>query len=339
MNKISVDIDFTKGTLVPNGINLITGDYNSTEIDFTFDEAHQEGIKEFEMKSPSGEVVFLDTIVDNQIILTGKDENDNNVSLFNEAGYYIFEISYRIGESKLTSVSGKLPVQQEQVVIGDEIVEPYLPIFERLMQDVSVAITETNNLDLDANKVDTTTTVVLTKKDGTTKTIEILDGEQGPQGEQGPAGSIKLIVVQTLPTENIELDAIYLVPSQETETQNNYEEYVYINNQWEKLGEVPIATDLTDYYTKTETNNLLSNKVGFTDYASDSVGGVIKTGQYGVSTNSSGYIYSPVYTYTQYGNANDNTFIGKGTLENVLTEKIGNIQTLLDNLDSGNGVS
>lgn len=176
MNKISVDIDFTKGTLVPNGINLITGDYNSTEIDFTFDEAHQEGIKEFEMKSPNGEVVFLDTIVDNQIILTGKDENDNNVSLFDEAGYYIFEISYRVGESKLTSVSGKLPVQQEQVVIGDEIVEPYLPIFERLMQDVSVAITETNNLDLDANKVDTTTTVVLTKKDGTTKTIQILDG-------------------------------------------------------------------------------------------------------------------------------------------------------------------
>lgn len=50
------------------------------------------------------------------------------------------------------------------------------------------ALTEVDNLDIDANKVDTTTTIEITKKDGTTKSVEILDGEQGEQGIPGQDG-------------------------------------------------------------------------------------------------------------------------------------------------------
>lgn len=50
------------------------------------------------------------------------------------------------------------------------------------------ALAEVDNLDIDVNKSGTTTTVELTKKDGTTKSVEILDGERGPQGEQGEQG-------------------------------------------------------------------------------------------------------------------------------------------------------
>lgn len=50
------------------------------------------------------------------------------------------------------------------------------------------ALTEVDNLNIDANKVDTTTTIEITKKDGTTKEVEILDGERGPQGIQGIQG-------------------------------------------------------------------------------------------------------------------------------------------------------
>ena len=47
---------------------------------------------------------------------------------------------------------------------------------EEALEDVNTAITETNNLDIDANKVDKTTTVTLTKKNGTEKTVQIADG-------------------------------------------------------------------------------------------------------------------------------------------------------------------
>lgn len=342
MNTINIAIDFTKGTNKISGISLITGDYASTKINFTFD--REDGTKIFEMKNPSDQIVYAGEIVNNEVILAGE-ENGQNFSIFNEEGLYIYEISLYVGDSKLTSTKGQLPVKKEQVIIGDETIEPYLPIFDQLMQDISSAITETNNLNITANKVDTTTTIEITDKQGQTTTIEILDGEQGPQGEQGPAGSIKLIVVNQLPTENIELDAIYLVPSQETETQNNYEEYVYINNQWEKLGEVPIATDLSDYYTKTETNTLLDNKVGFTDYATDSTGGVIKVDNgLGTGISNTGKLQSSTRTYTQYGNLNNNAFISKGTLENWydgkgLTTKsyvdglVGDIASAIDSIN------
>ena len=205
MNKIYVDIDFTNGTLEKRGIDLITGDYASTEIEFTFDENHSGGRKTFEMKSPSDEVVFAEDIENNKILLAAKDENENNVSLFGESGYYIFEVSYRENESKLTSVYGKIPVRQEQVIIGDEVVEPYLPIFDQLFQEVdskisemdnkieeadtkletidgkieevNTAIEETNNLNIDvSNKVNKEVTITLTKKDNTTKSVKISDG-------------------------------------------------------------------------------------------------------------------------------------------------------------------
>ena len=44
------------------------------------------------------------------------------------------------------------------------------------LEEVDTAIQETENLDLDAEKVGQTTTVTLTKKDGTTKTVHIDDG-------------------------------------------------------------------------------------------------------------------------------------------------------------------
>lgn len=83
------------------------------------------------------------------------------------------------------------------------------------LTNVNQAITETNNLNIDVNKVDKTATIELTKKDGTTKSVNINDGVslqfmwqgtslgiktddmenyvfvniQGPVGPMGPQGS------------------------------------------------------------------------------------------------------------------------------------------------------
>jgi hypothetical protein len=170
------------------------------------------------------------------------------------------------------------------------------------------------------------------------------------------------ITVQTLPTENIQLHTIYIVESTgkryvyngnewiEISNDNQYIEYVYINNSWEELGSIGVDINLDDYYTKTETNTLLNDKVGFTDYASITKAGVIKISyESGATRSDSGYIGARTWTYAQYQNAGNVSFIGKGTLENVIAGKelvnktyvdglVGNIQTLLDNLNTGSGV-
>lgn len=161
---------------------------------------------------------------------------------------------------------------------------------------------------------------------------------------KGEAGAIKMLIVNELPTTG-EQDTIYLVPLENPDVQgNNYAEYVYINNQWELLGKIGVQVDLTDYYTKTETNTLLNDKVGFTDYASASKGGVVKANVFGYMINQNGQPYANIISYNDYPGTNNNTFIGKGTLENVIVGKdlttksyvdglVGDINTALDTIN------
>lgn len=85
------------------------------------------------------------------------------------------------------------------------------------------------------------------------------------------------------------------------------------------------------------TEGLVSN----TNYATDSVGGVLKTGN-GLLLNTTpayvGTVYASNLSYSSYQSVNNNTFIGKGTLENVLTARIGDVEVLLTRLDVGEGV-
>lgn len=71
--------------------------------------------------------------------------------------------------------------------------------------------------------------------------------------------TLNILVVQTLPTQDISTTTIYLVPKQTPETQDIYDEYIYVNNAWEHIGTTEI--DLSNYYTKSEINTLLADKV------------------------------------------------------------------------------
>ena len=70
--------------------------------------------------------------------------------------------------------------------------------------------------------------------------------------------SMNVAVVQTLPTSGISATTIYLVPKSTSQTNNAYDEYLYFNNKWEKIGDTTI--DLSNYALKSEiptvTNDL-----------------------------------------------------------------------------------
>ena len=74
--------------------------------------------------------------------------------------------------------------------------------------------------------------------------------------------SMSILVVTELPTEDIRTDAIYLLGSQDTETSNLYNEYIYIENTWEKIGSATI--DLSDYITTSALNTALALKADVT---------------------------------------------------------------------------
>lgn len=87
-------------------------------------------------------------------------------------------------------------------------------------------------------------------------------------------GNISLIktgiftIVTELPTNDIDKDKVYLVPSTETNDENRFSEYIYTDNGWEKLGTFTAKIDLSNYVQKTDivtdtTNGLMlaSDKV------------------------------------------------------------------------------
>ena len=73
---------------------------------------------------------------------------------------------------------------------------------------------------------------------------------------------LKLVVVSTLPNIG-DADTLYFVPSTLTLDQNLYDEYIYTNGSWEKIGSASVEVDLTDY-------------VKNTDYATSDTAGIVK---------------------------------------------------------------
>jgi hypothetical protein len=89
-----------------------------------------------------------------------------------------------------------------------------------------------------------------------TESREKADAELLTQISTIPKFSIE--VVKTLPTTDISDTTVYLVKTSETETGNLYTEYIHVNGAWEELGTQTV--DLSDYYQKEETQELLAKK-------------------------------------------------------------------------------
>ena len=66
------------------------------------------------------------------------------------------------------------------------------------------------------------------------------------------------LVVDELPTTDIDPRVIYIVPKEGGESPNLREEYVYINGNWELIGSTEV--DLSNYYTIQDVNNKLADK-------------------------------------------------------------------------------
>lgn len=78
--------------------------------------------------------------------------------------------------------------------------------------------------------------------------------------------TLHIEVVQTLPTTGISRTTIYLVPKTTAQTSNVYDEYINLDGTsqgWEKIGDTEI--DLSNYYTKSEADALIANKMDKVD--------------------------------------------------------------------------
>lgn len=137
--------------------------------------------------------------------------------------YHNVDASGEITPEEISGVNTVVNLLEEEITKVNNLeteIDGKLEEIDTAIDNIHTAIQETENLDLDAEKVGQTTTVTLTKKDGTVKTIHIddgvdlqfmwqgtslgiktaeqeqytfvdLQGVQGPAGPQGEAFQIK----------------------------------------------------------------------------------------------------------------------------------------------------
>lgn len=73
----------------------------------------------------------------------------------------------------------------------EEAINAEIPIPEEYDEWIDIAnakLNEIDNIDIDVNKVENTATVSITKKDGTTKSVQVFDGDKGDKGDKGEKG-------------------------------------------------------------------------------------------------------------------------------------------------------
>lgn len=78
-------------------------------------------------------------------------------------------------------------------------------------------------------------------------------------------------VVQSLPASDIDPNKIYLMLNPDGSTNNAYDEYMYVNDGWEKIGQMGNNIDLTGYLTIANASaNFLTIEDASTTYVKDS---------------------------------------------------------------------
>lgn len=371
MNTIKVKISFKRGTCTVSGINLVTNDYASTKISFKFDD--NSGSNLFTLLDPTGAPVYSDYIVNNEVPLyrmvdvttehSGKtyvkytDSSDNiywynatdnelyddewsSVSpfdiddytkvqvkgtLFTTKGAYKFEVVKYVDDSKLTSVSGVIKVRNNLIQL-DEFAVPYLSIFDSLM-------TEIENIDISATKSGKVCTLTINKKDGSTETVTINDGEQGEQGVPGPKGDSGVWIGQYEPLDgdyNVWIDPVSTPGTIPTKVSELTNDAGYITNS-----SVPTKTsDLTNdsgYITSSSLPTKLS------DFTNDV--GYITEGDIPTKTsdlvNDSGFINNSVNNLTNYYDKSTTD----GKVKDYIPKENGTLKTnkVYYNMSSGVG--
>ena len=122
--------------------------------------------------------------------------------------------------------------------IIEQIDEP-----EKWINIANTKLNQVDNLDIDLED----NIITITKKDGTTKSENV----KGPKGEKGEPGAIKMQFLNELPETGYD-DTLYFIPAKEPTEDNLYDEYAWVNNDWEYLGTPKVVIDLTDYLKKSE---------------------------------------------------------------------------------------
>lgn len=142
-----------------------------------------------EYESFNKKIVFItpnetvwDVIVNNQYKIT------NAITQYDKVDYYIWLTKEVDDESIDFRTKTKTLNFYHNVDASDEITDEEIHGVNTVVNLLEEEIEKVENLNIEATKIGNTTTVTITKKDGTTESVEINDGTDGQDGKDGKDG-------------------------------------------------------------------------------------------------------------------------------------------------------
>lgn len=219
------------------------GENRAETLEFDIPLELQEYTKTINFETDDGN--FFDILDSNIYIIK------NNLTKYDEVRFFI-EFTKQINENEIQKIKtsvATLPLKPS-FDVGKEITEEEIQILDALIFRLEEATNRANAISEDLEQK---------------VANDYYRGEKGDKGDKGDPGQIKFIVVNELPTENIDESAIYMKSSSNQEEQNSYEEFIYVNGVWESLGIAQVEVNLSEYAKTTD----LENKVDKTSFVYD----------------------------------------------------------------------
>ena len=147
-------------------------------IDFEFPTEYNNWSKNIVFLLPTHITPIWDIIQDNKYILP------KAITQYSQVGIYIWLVN---GEQDFRTETKTIYFNENKDASGQVKPKELEPI-NKILAEVNAALLEVDNVDINVNKSGTVTTVTISKKDGTEKSVQILDGQEGKQGEKGEPG-------------------------------------------------------------------------------------------------------------------------------------------------------
>jgi len=110
-------------------------------------------------------------------------EDETEIKRYNPTPVY-----FKTDLGSLKQAQNSQPITPSEFEQYEQALQDGLTEVNDKLDAIDTALIEVDNLDIDANKVDTTTTITITDKTGTTKSVQILDGINGTNGRDGVDG-------------------------------------------------------------------------------------------------------------------------------------------------------
>lgn len=138
-------------------------------------EEYEDYNKKIVFITPNGNV--WDIITNNEYKIT------NAITKYKDVEFYIWLTKEVDGHTIDFRTKTKPLIFFNNIDASDEITEEEIGGVTTVINLLEEEIDKVENLNLEAEKIETVTTITITKKDGTTQEVEILDGAKGDKGD------------------------------------------------------------------------------------------------------------------------------------------------------------